>query len=109
MNGAIVAIWPIALLIAAAIVGVPLWMTLRHWQASPDYREARAHYRARQAAPGIPRAVTTCPPSRSRAWTGSPSCARPGPRTTALPCLPSGTGRSRSPRMTRDWSRSRSL
>jgi hypothetical protein len=29
-------------------------MTLRHWQASPDYREARAHYRARQAAPGAP-------------------------------------------------------
>ena len=54
MNGAIVAIWPIALLIAAAVVGVPLWMTLWHRQASPDYREARAHYRARQAAPGAP-------------------------------------------------------
>ena len=52
MNGAIIAIWPIALLIAAAIVGVPLWMTLRHRQAGPDYREARAHHRARQAAPG---------------------------------------------------------
>jgi len=52
MNGAIIAIWPIALLIAAAIVGVPLWMTLRHQHAGPDYREARAHYQARQAAPG---------------------------------------------------------
>jgi hypothetical protein len=49
MNGAIVANWPIALLIAAAIVGIPLWMTLRHRRAAPDYREARAHYRAKQA------------------------------------------------------------
>ena len=52
MNGVIVANWPIALLIAAAIVGIPLWMTLRHRHAAPDYREAREHYRARQAAPG---------------------------------------------------------
>lgn len=52
MTGVIAANWPIALLIAAAVVGVPLWMTLRHRHASPDYREARAHYRARQAAPG---------------------------------------------------------
>jgi hypothetical protein len=51
MNGAIIAIWPIALLIVAAIVGVPLWMTVRHRHA-PDYRGARAHYRAEQAAPG---------------------------------------------------------
>jgi hypothetical protein len=52
MNGGIVAIWPIALLIAAAVVGVPLWMTVRHRHATPDYHEARAHYRAKQAAPG---------------------------------------------------------
>lgn len=51
MNGVILANWPIALLIAAAIVGLPLWMTFRHRHAAPDYREARAH-RARQAAPG---------------------------------------------------------
>ncbi len=52
MNGAIIAIWPIALLIVLAIVGVPLWMTFRHRYARPDYREARAHYRAKQAGPG---------------------------------------------------------
>ena len=52
MTGAIVAIWPIALLIVLAIVGVPLWMTFRHRHGRPDYREARAHYRAKQAAPG---------------------------------------------------------
>ena len=52
MTGVIVANWPIALLIAAAIAGIPLWMTFRPRHAAPDYREARAHYRARQAAPG---------------------------------------------------------
>lgn len=53
MNGAIIAIWPIALLIAAAVVGVPLWMTVRHRHAAvPDYHQARAHYRASQAAAG---------------------------------------------------------
>ena len=52
MNGAIIAIWPIALLIAAAVVGVPLWMTARRRPASPVYHQARAHYRTRQAAPG---------------------------------------------------------
>ena len=52
MNGVIIAIWPIALLIAAAIVGVPLWMTFRDRHATPDYRDARAHYRAKRAAPG---------------------------------------------------------
>jgi hypothetical protein len=52
MTGAIIAIWPIALLIVLAIVGVPLWMTLRHRHASPDNREASAHYRGRQPAPG---------------------------------------------------------
>jgi hypothetical protein len=49
MNGAIVANWPIALLIIVAIVGIPLWMTLRHRHATPDYREARAHYHAKRA------------------------------------------------------------
>jgi hypothetical protein len=53
MTGAIIALWPIALLIVLAIVGIPLWMTLRHRHAAPDYREARARYRARQATPGV--------------------------------------------------------
>ncbi len=52
MNGAIIAIWLIALLLAAAVVGVPLWMTVRHRHATPDYHEAQAHYRAKQATPG---------------------------------------------------------
>jgi hypothetical protein len=52
MTGAIIAIWPIALLIVLAVVGVPLWMTLRHRRTSPDHREVGAHYRAKQPAPG---------------------------------------------------------
>jgi hypothetical protein len=54
MTGAVIAIWPIALLIVLAVVGVPLWMTLRHRHASPDHREASAHYQAKQPAPGAP-------------------------------------------------------
>ena len=49
MNGAIVANWPIALLIVLAIVGITLWMTLRHRHATPDYRETPDH-RARAAS-----------------------------------------------------------
>ena len=51
MTGVIIAIWPIALLIVLAIVGIPLWMTFRHRHAAPDYREARSHDRAKQATP----------------------------------------------------------
>jgi hypothetical protein len=51
MTGVIIAIWPIALLIVLAIVGIPLWMTFRHRHAAPDHREARSHYRAKQATP----------------------------------------------------------
>ena len=51
MTGVIIAIWPIALLIVLAIVGIPLWMTVRHRHAAPDHREARSHYRAKQATP----------------------------------------------------------
>jgi hypothetical protein len=51
MNGAIIAVWPVTLLLAAAVAGVPLWMTVRHRHAAPEYDEARAHYRAKQATP----------------------------------------------------------
>ena len=64
MTGVIVANWPIALLIVPAIVGIPLWMTFRHRPAAPDYREARAHYRAWQAAPARRRPATSYRRSR---------------------------------------------
>ena len=51
MTGVITAMWPIALLIAAAIVGIPLWMTLRRRPAAPGHHGARSHYRAKQATP----------------------------------------------------------
>jgi hypothetical protein len=78
MTGVIIATWPIALLIVLAIVGIPLWMTLRHRHAAPDYREARAHHRSKQARPARTPPATSCQPSRSRPSTGSPSSARPG-------------------------------
>ena len=66
MTGVITAIWPIALLIVLAIVGIPLWMTVRHRHAAPDHREARSHYRAsRPPRPGS-RSATSCRPSRPR-------------------------------------------
>jgi hypothetical protein len=51
MMGVFIAMWTIALLIVLAVVGIPLRATLRHRHLSPDYRETRAYYRARQAAP----------------------------------------------------------
>ena len=44
MTGAVIANWPIALLIIVAIVGVPLWLTFRRKHVRPDYRDAHAHY-----------------------------------------------------------------
>ena len=50
MTGIVIANFPIIALIVAAVVGIPLWMTLRHPHGRPDYSEARAHYRAKAAA-----------------------------------------------------------
>ncbi len=49
MSGAVTANWPIALLIIVAIVGVPLWLTFRRKHVRPDYRDAHAHYEAKDA------------------------------------------------------------
>ena len=93
MNGVIVANWPIALLIVLAIVGIPLWMTLRHRHASPDYREARAHDRARRAAPGETATSDYVPTEPVAAIDGLTIVRRAGPRTTTTwPYPPSGTG-----------------
>jgi hypothetical protein len=50
MNALVLANFPIALLIFAAVVGIPLWMTFKHPSTAPDYSEARAYYRAKAAA-----------------------------------------------------------
>jgi hypothetical protein len=38
------------LLIVVVIIGGPLWLTFRRRHARPDYREARAHYRAKASS-----------------------------------------------------------
>ena len=52
MSGAVIANWPIALVIIVAIVGVPLWLTFRRKHVRPDYRDAHAHYEAKDAGTG---------------------------------------------------------
>lgn len=51
MSGVVIANWPIAVLIIAAIVGVPLWLTFRRRHVTPDYRDAHAHYQASESGP----------------------------------------------------------
>lgn len=51
MNALVLANFPIALLIFAAVAGIPLWMTFKRPSTAPDYTEARAYYRASAAAP----------------------------------------------------------
>ena len=50
MTGAVIANFPIIALIVLGIVGVPLWMTFKRPQQHPDYTEARAYFRAKEAA-----------------------------------------------------------
>jgi hypothetical protein len=49
MSGAVIANWPLALIIILAIVGVPLWLTFRRKHAKPSYRDAQEHFRAKEA------------------------------------------------------------
>ncbi len=50
MTGIVIANFPIIALIVAAVIGIPLWITIRHPHTQPDYAEARAHFRAKAAA-----------------------------------------------------------
>ena len=52
MSGAVIANWPIALVIILLIVGGPLWLTFRRRHITPDYRDAHAHVRASEPGPG---------------------------------------------------------
>ncbi|MFI5063436.1 MAG: hypothetical protein ACHP9Z_05600 [Streptosporangiales bacterium] len=49
VTGIVIANFPIIALIAAGIVGVPLWITFKHPHTRPDYSEATAHFRAKAA------------------------------------------------------------
>jgi hypothetical protein len=50
VTGIVIANFPIIALIVAAMIGIPLWITLKHPHTQPDYSEARAHFRAKAAA-----------------------------------------------------------
>jgi hypothetical protein len=81
---------PLAILVIAAIVGIPLWMTLKRPEKHPDYAEARAHFRTKEARAGAR-------PSRSAGmcWLAQsvPGCARARFR----PSLAAGTRAFRAP------------
>jgi hypothetical protein len=47
VNALILANFPLAVLFMLAIVGIPLWMTFKRPETTPDYAEAQAYYRAR--------------------------------------------------------------
>ena len=51
MTGAVIANWPLSLLVILVIVGVPLWLTFRHKHTRPDYQDAREHFRVKEAGP----------------------------------------------------------
>jgi hypothetical protein len=70
MPGAVIANWPIALLIIAAIAGVPMWLTFRHRHISPDYRDAHARYQARASGSAAAQTGITFRPTGSARWTG---------------------------------------
>ncbi|HEY2127923.1 MAG TPA: hypothetical protein VGH77_12135 [Streptosporangiaceae bacterium] len=52
MSGAVIANWPIALLIIVAIAGVPLWLTFRRNHLRSGYRDAHAHDQVKESGPG---------------------------------------------------------
>ena len=99
MTGPVIANFPIIALIVLGIVGVPLWITFKHPHKHPDYSEARAYFRAKEAAePHVSEHVPTVPVS---AWDGltvvrqhlAPHRVLPGRRHATEPSV-----RTHSPR-----------
>lgn len=70
MSGAVIASWPIAVLIIALIVRVPLWLTFRRKDVSSDYRHAHAHYAAKSSGSAAAQAREYVPPDRVNALDG---------------------------------------
>jgi hypothetical protein len=80
---------PLAVLVILAIVGVPLWMTLRRPERHPDYAEARTHFRTK-AARAKGEAVTVgehvlAGPERRRTSPGTIRPTVPGRRHSGAP------------------------
>ncbi len=59
MNALVLANFPIAFLIFAAIVGIPLWLTFKRPDRAPRYSQARAY--AATAATAAPASRTDTP------------------------------------------------
>ena len=47
MNALVLTNFPIAILVILAIVGIPLWMTFKRPERTPDYAGAQAYLRGR--------------------------------------------------------------
>jgi hypothetical protein len=75
MSGGVLANWPIALVVVLIIVGVPLWLTFRRRHLSPDYREARTHFRAKKN-PGTAASTSDYVPSDRMVATDGLTVAR---------------------------------
>jgi len=58
VNALVLANFPLALLVLAAIVGIPLWMTFKRPVAAPDYAEARAYLGAKAGLRAVPALAT---------------------------------------------------
>ena len=84
MPGAVIANWPIALLIIALIVCVPLWLSFRRKRVRPDYRDARAHYQAKASGSAAAQAGEYIPADRVSA--GAPQTAGAHHGTLAWSC-----------------------
>jgi hypothetical protein len=77
MPGAVIANWPIALLIIALIVGMPLWLTFRRKHVRPDYPDAHAHYQAKASSSAAAQAGEYVPADRVSALDGLTVAHRP--------------------------------
>ena len=58
MSTLVLANFPIAFLIFAAIVGIPLWMTFKRPETAPDYAEARTYFGAKAGLRAVPAYAT---------------------------------------------------
>ncbi len=65
MNAMVLANFPIAFLVFAAIVGIPLWLTFKRPDRAPRYDQARAY--AATAVPAVPARAVATPARRAAA------------------------------------------
>jgi hypothetical protein len=66
MNALVLANFPIAFLIFAAIVGIPLWLTFKRPDRAPHFSQARAY-----SATAVPATTPASPASRTAAGRNS--------------------------------------